>query len=154
MNTNETDFLNLTPDILSEMETALGELTSEEKAQVDSMLDEYDSDELVDLLSWIKADDSDKDVYATEYYYSNPAPSTKVQPLVGIAPHRNVWYDQEGHLRVKNLSAWWIPELTITEEISGTVYTVTGSYEGTQSFLRKLERITAQNFTREMEGSE
>ena len=49
---------------------------------------------------------------------------------------------------VKNLSAYWIPELTVTEVIHGTLYTVTGSYEGTGSFLRKLERIAAKIFWR------
>ena len=38
----------------------------------------------------------------------------------------------------------------MTEEISGTVYTVTGRFEGSQNMLRKLERITAQNFSAEM----
>lgn len=53
--------------------------------------------------------------------------------------------DESGQIHVKNLSAYWIPELTVTEVIHGTLYTVTGSYEGTGSFLRKLERIAAKN---------
>lgn len=57
-------------------------------------------------------------------------------------------------IHVKNLSAYWIPELTVTEEIAGTVYTVTGSYEGTETFVRKLERITAKKLTEKMEGQE
>ena len=64
------------------------------------------------------------------------------------------WFDDGGHLHTKNLSAYWIPELAVVEEISGAVYTVTGSYEGTESFLRKLERITAKKFTEKMEGHE
>ena len=55
---------------------------------------------------------------------------------------------------MKNISAYWIPELTLTEEIGGTVYTVTGSYEGEESFVRKLERITAKKFAEKMEGQE
>ena len=55
---------------------------------------------------------------------------------------------------MKNLSAYWIPQLTITEEISGTVYTVTGSFEGTGNLLRKLERITAKKFTEKVEDSQ
>ena len=42
---------------------------------------------------------------------------------------------------MKNISAYWIPELTVTEEIGGTVYTVTGSYEGTETLDKKLKRI-------------
>ena len=55
---------------------------------------------------------------------------------------------------MKNLSAYWIPQLTITEEISGTVFAVTGSFEGTDSLLRKLERITAKKFTEKVEDSQ
>ena len=61
---------------------------------------------------------------------------------------------KNGHIQVKNISAYSIPELTATEVIAGTIYTVTGSYEGTESFLRKLERITARNFSEKQEDSE
>ena len=66
----------------------------------------------------------------------------------------NYWFDENGRIHVKNLSAYWIPQLTITEEISGTVYTVTGSFEGTESLTRKLERITSRKFAEKMEDSE
>ena len=56
--------------------------------------------------------------------------------------------DESGQLHARNLSAYWIPELTVTEKIHGTIYTVTGSYEGTESFMKKLERITAKNISR------
>ena len=57
----------------------------------------------------------------------------------------NYWFDEDDQIHVKNLSAYWIPQLTITEEISGTVYTVTGSYEGTEPLDRKLRRIMEKN---------
>ena len=60
--------------------------------------------------------------------------------------------DADGHLCVKNLSAYWIPELTITEVIGGTVYTVDGTYEGTETFVRKLERITGRIPAEKMEA--
>ena len=66
----------------------------------------------------------------------------------------NYWFDEDGRIHVKNLSAYWIPPLTITKEISGTVYTVTGSFEGTESLIRKLERITAKKFTEKVEDSQ
>ncbi len=53
--------------------------------------------------------------------------------------------DESGQLHVRNLSAYWIPELTVREKIGGTLYTVTGSYEGTEDFVRKLERIASRN---------
>ena len=55
---------------------------------------------------------------------------------------------------MKNLSAFWIPELTVTEVIHGTTYVVTGSYEGIENFVRKLERITSRKFAEKMEDSE
>lgn len=60
-------------------------------------------------------------------------------------------FDETGCIHVRNLSAYWIPELTVTEEIGGTVYTVTGSYKGAESFVRRLERIAAKNFAETME---
>ena len=59
--------------------------------------------------------------------------------------------DENGIRHVKNESAYWIPEITISEEIGGTVYTVTGTYEGEATFVRKLERIMARKFAKEME---
>ena len=54
---------------------------------------------------------------------------------------RNVKINEAGHILVKNLSAFWIPEIKIEREIHGTVYTITGSYEGTELPDRKLTRI-------------
>lgn len=59
----------------------------------------------------------------------------------------NIRFDEDGHIHVKNLSAWWIPDLAIEREIGGTVYTVTGSFDGEECMLRKLERISAKKFT-------
>ena len=50
-------------------------------------------------------------------------------------------FSNDGHIRVKNLSAYWIPKITLKRRIHGTTYIVTGSYEGTAFFTRKLERI-------------
>ena len=79
-----------------------------------------------------------------EYHFSNPSDLTK----------RNFWIDECGHIRVKNLSAFWLPEFTLQKEIGGTVYTVTGSYDGTEPLNRKMERIMAEKFTEKMEDSE
>lgn len=55
--------------------------------------------------------------------------------------------NSEGHIKVLNLSAWWIPEPVIVREIGGTEYTVTSGFEGSESLMRKLERISAAKFT-------
>ena len=88
-----------------------------------------------------------------ECLFSNPNPYFKITPSTEPKNH-NYWFGEDGHLHVKNISAYWIPELTLSEEIDGTVYTVTGSYEGDESFLRKLERITAKKFTEKLEEHE
>lgn len=62
--------------------------------------------------------------------------------------------NRQGYLCVKNISAYWIPELTMREKIGGTTYTVTGSYEGAENFLRKLERIAAKNISEELEDGQ
>lgn len=95
----------------------------------------------------------DQEDSPTEYHFTTPDPYTKPEPA-RKGHTRRFWFDEQGHIRVKNLSAYWIPELTVTEVISGTIYTVTGSYEGTESFVRKLERITAKKFASEMGDSE
>ena len=77
-----------------------------------------------------------------------PAPSAKVIDLSAVrpAPERDAPPDIP-----KEPEA---PPVSVTEVIHGTVYTVTGSYEGTESFVRKLERITSKKFAEKMEDSE
>ena len=84
--------------------------------------------------------------------FSEPNPYLKHEPMTADKVLRNISFDDDGNIHVKNLSAYWIPELTVTEEISGTIYTVTGSYEGEDSFIRKLERIASRKFTNEVGG--
>ena len=80
-----------------------------------------------------------------EYYFSNPAPYAKVEPRPDDAPKRNFSFDENGNIIVKNLSAFWLPDVNIVENIGGTEYTVTGSYEGTETLDKKLKRIMEQN---------
>lgn len=87
-------------------------------------------------------------------YGSDSVPYLKHEPMVPDRVPREIYFDDSGNLHTPNISAYWIPELTITEEIGSTIYTVTGSYEGTESFLRKLERISAKKFTKKMEVNE
>ena len=109
---------------------------------------EFTPEFLEEIRQWPEQEDS-----PAEYRFTNPDPYDKPEQTPEGHIHR-FWFDEQGHIRIKNLSAYWIPELTITEVISGTIYTVTGSYGGTESFVRKLERITAKKFTAEMEDSE
>lgn len=58
---------------------------------------------------------------------------------------RNVRINEAGHIVVKNLSAYWIPEIKVEREMHGTVYTVTGSFEGNEFLEKKLTRILLKN---------
>ena len=53
--------------------------------------------------------------------------------------------ENDDRISVPNLSAYWIPEQTIQRVIHGTTYVVTGTYEGSELFTRKLERIMAKS---------
>ena len=58
--------------------------------------------------------------------------------------NRNYQLNESGMIAVRNPAAFWIPQITVREEIHGTAYTVTGSYEGREPFAQKLERILAR----------
>lgn len=88
-----------------------------------------------------------------EYYFTNPAPYAKVSPLPYEQRRHDFYFDADGHIRVKNPSAFWLPKLTLQKEINGTIYTVTGSYVGTETLDRKLTRIFENNLEN-MEESE
>ncbi len=80
-----------------------------------------------------------------ELYFCNSDPFSKRAALPDNHPRRNYRIDENGNIIVQNPSAYWIPELTVTEEIDGTIYTVTGSYEGTEALDQKLARIMLHN---------
>ena len=105
-------------------------------------------EELKELLNSLSSSEDDSGCVQ----FSDPDPYLKHEPLTPTRVLRDISFDENGNIRTKNASAYWIPELKLTEEISGTVYTVTGSYEGEENFIRKLERITAKKFTNEIGG--
>ena len=58
---------------------------------------------------------------------------------------RETRIDESGHIMVRNLSAYWIPEIRVEREIHGTVYSVTGSFDGNELLEKKLTRILLKN---------
>lgn len=102
-------------------------------------------DELSEIL---EDDDSDNEGEYDEirtFHFSNPDPYAKPEPRPADAPKRDVSFDEKGNIVVKNPSAFWLPDVKIVEVIGGTEYTVTGSYEGTETLGHKLKRIMEQN---------
>ena len=117
---------------------------SEQKKAIDMTPEE--------LKQWLNSLTVPEDDEIPCYYFSASDPYLKHEPLSEDQPRRNIRFDENGNIVTKNISAYWIPELTVTEEISGTIYSVTGSYEGEDSFIRKLERIASRKFTNELGG--
>lgn len=55
-----------------------------------------------------------------------------------------VHFDAAGILHARNSTLNWIPEIAFEEEVRGTTYTVTGSYEGSEMLDAKVERLLAK----------
>ena len=64
---------------------------------------------------------------------------------------RMVNINQKHHQFSQSGCPLWV---RVTEIIHGTIYVVTGSYEGSENFVRKLERITSRKFAEKLEDSE
>ena len=118
---------------------------------LDDLLSVFDADDLElweEISQWENSDHDEP----TEYVFSNLY--FKLEPLSPDRPKHNFWFDETGHIRVKNPSAFWLPEFTLQREISGTIYTITGSYDGTETLDRKMERILAEKFAENTEDDE
>lgn len=115
-------------DIHDDRDDDIIELTDEELKEI---MEDEDFDAAAD----------DEAAPIPEYYFTNPDPYFKIKPRPDDAPKRDISFDDKGNIVVKNPSAFWLPEITITEEIGGTEFTITGSYEGTETLDRKLKRI-------------
>ena len=106
---------------------------------------ELSDEELKEILADDDFDDSEEYGEIHSFVFSNPDPYAKVEPRPDDAHKREFTFDEKGNIVVKNLSAFWLPEVKIVDEQGGTEYTVTGSYEGTETLDKKLHRIMEQN---------
>ena len=79
------------------------------------------------------------------FAFANADPYAKMEPRPEDAPKRDVSFDENGNIVVKNPSAFWLPEIKIVDVVGGTEYTVTGSYEGTETLDKKLKRVMEHN---------
>ena len=119
-------------DIHDERDDDIIELTDEELKEI---MGDEDFDAGVD----------DETAPIPEYHFTNPDPYFKIKPRPDDAPKRDVSFDDKGNIVVKNPSAFWLPQVTIVDEVGGTEYTVTGSYDGEETLDKKLKRIMEQN---------
>ena len=106
---------------------------------------ELSDEELKEILADDDFDNGEEYGEIHSFVFSNPDPYAKVEPRPDDAPKREFTFDEKGNIVVKNLSAFWLPDVKIVDEIGGTEYTVTGSYEGTETLDKKLHRIMEQN---------
>ena len=91
---------------------------------------ELTPEEIDDMILEEQIASGEYDEEVSEYYFSNPDPYAKVEPRPDDAPKRDIKFDENGNIVVKNLSAFWLPEVTI---------------EGTETLDKKLKRIMEQN---------
>ena len=106
---------------------------------------ELSDEELKEILADDDFDDSEEYGEIHSFVFSNPDPYAKVEPRPDDAPKREFSFDKKGNIVVKNPSAFWLPKVEIVDEIGGTEYTVTGSYDGEEPLDKKLKRIMEQN---------
>ena len=67
--------------------------------------------------------------------------------------NRRVHFDADGILHVRNSTLNWIPEIAFEEEVRGTIYTVTGCYEGNEMLDAKVVRLLAKGLQDFLEGN-
>ena len=113
---------------------------------------ELTDDELKEILADDDFTDDGEYEEVRSFYFANSDPYAKVKPRPDDAPKREFSFDEKGNIVVKNPSAFWLPDVKIVEEHGGTEYTVTGSYEGTETLDKKLRRIMEQNAADDKNG--
>ena len=118
----------------------------------DNEIIELTGEELDEIFTDDDFDNGEEDGEIRSFHFSNPDPYAKVKPRPDDAPKREFSFDEKGNIVVKNPSAFWLPDVKIVEEHGGTEYTVTGSYEGTETLDRKLRRIMEQNAADDKNG--
>ena len=120
-------------------------LTPGERIILERLLELHPSDKAFDLFETMWSEKPNDEI--PTYYFSNPDPHFEREPLPADHVEYEKQIDESGVLHVQNLSANELPEITLTKEIGGTVYTVMGSYDGIELLDKKLERIMEQNMT-------
>ena len=110
----------------------------------EEITDKY-SDEDDEYEEMLMSYEEDDESIIPELYFCNSDPYLKPEPLPDDHYRPEIHFDDEGRIVVKNLDAYWLPEMKLVEEIDGTIYAVTGSYEGTEMLDQKLSRIILYN---------
>ena len=107
----------------------------------DNEIIELTDEELDEIFADDDFDNGEEDGKIRSFHFSNPDPYAKVKPRPDDAPKREFSFDEKGNIVVKNPSAFWLPDVKIVEEHGGTEYTVTGSYEGTETLDKNSDAL-------------
>ncbi len=132
-------------DLSEKDQKILSMLTPGERIILNRLLELHPSDKAFDLFEMMRSEKPGEEI--PTYYFSNPDPYFAREPLSPDHADHEKQIDASGILHVQNFSANELPEITLTKEIGGTVYTVTGSYDGIEFLNRKLERVMERNAT-------
>ena len=136
---------NLESDLSEKDQEALAMISPGEFVILNRLLELHPSDEAWDLFELMQSKKEDSVI--PTYHFSNPDPYAERDPLSPDHKDHDVRVDEDGGIHVENPSAYFLPEIKLLKEIGGTVYSVTGSYDGVALLDRKLERIMEQNMT-------
>ena len=128
-----------------EDQAALAMLSPGELHILSRLLEIHPSDEAWNLFELMRSEKKDAEI--PTYHFSNPDPYAERDPLPLDHEDHNTRVGEDGDIRVRNVSAYFLPEIKLLKEIGGTVYSVTGSYDGMALLDRKLERIMERNAT-------
>ena len=124
---------------------ALALLSPGELVILSRLLEIHPSDEAWDFCEVIRSERKDAEI--PTYHFSNPDPYAERDPLPPDHEDHNTSVGEDGDIRVQNVSAYFLPEIKLSKEIGGTVYSIYGSYDGMAPLDRKLERIMEQRMT-------
>lgn len=137
----------LTEDDFAELKTLLEELPPLERRFLIGLLENLTPEEVWNFLNIIDADVESIPCY----HFADPPPYFEGEPTV--SGKREIHFDDQGRICVRNTSSCWLPELTLRREIGGTIYSVSGSYVGAGALDEKILRILSHNLEN-MEESE
>ena len=132
-------------DLSEKDQEALAMISPGELVILSRLLELHPSDEAWDLFELMQSEKEDSVI--PTYHFSNPDPYAERDPLPPDHEDHDTSVGEDGDIRVRNVSAYFLPEVKLLKEIGGTVYSVTGSYDGVALLDRKLERIMEQNMT-------
>ena len=109
-----------------ELEAAWNNLSAEEQRVFEQLMEEEPPEDALAFFAQLY-DDAPKEQTSETVNISENEIYFKRKPLTEEQKKHSSYVDENGNLHVKNLSAFWIPELTTTEKVGHTTYTVTGS---------------------------